>query len=135
MRSIAQAYGVLADGGRALGLRPETLEALIRPAAPPIEGVTDMVFRIPTCFSLGYMKPFPAFSFGSNEAAFGTPGMGGSFGFADPHVKIGFAYAPNRCGFYLWNDPRETALRIAVYRCLRGVQESRPERGARRQSH
>ena len=59
-------------------------------------------------FSLGYLKPFPKFRFGSSDKAFGTPGAGGSFGFADPDTGIGFAYAMNRAGFHLYNDPQGT---------------------------
>ena len=37
----------------------------------------------------------------------GTPGAGGSFGFADPETGIGFAYTMNRMGLRLFDDPRE----------------------------
>ena len=118
-RSVARAYGEFATGGTALGLKPETLDALKRPAVPPSGGRTDLVLHIESVFSLGYVKPFPRFVFGSAaELAFGTPGAGGSFGFADPDTKIGFAYAMNRTGFRLYDDPRELALRSALYRCL-----------------
>ena len=42
----------------------------------------------------------------------------GSFGFADPDVRLGYAYVMNKLGFYLENDPREKALRDAVYRAI-----------------
>jgi CubicO group peptidase (beta-lactamase class C family) len=118
-RSVARAYGEFATGGAALGLTAETLDALKRPAVPPSGGRVDLVLHIESVFSLGYVKPFPRFVFGSSaELAFGTPGAGGSFGFADPDTKIGFAYAMNRTGFRLYDDPRELALRDALYRCL-----------------
>jgi CubicO group peptidase (beta-lactamase class C family) len=118
VRSIAKAYDVFATGGHELGITAETLHALTTPAAPPSSGVRDMVLHTDTLFSLGYMKPFPAFNFGASEKAFGTPGLGVSFGYADPDARIGFAYAPNKLGFYLWDDPREMALRDALNRCL-----------------
>jgi CubicO group peptidase (beta-lactamase class C family) len=119
VRSIAKAYGEFATGGRELGITEETLDALVRPAAPPSRGIRDMVLHVDTSFSLGFIKPFPDFTFGTSEKAFGTPGFGISFGYADPDAQVGFAYAPNRTGFYSWGDPREKALREALSRCLR----------------
>ena len=60
-------------------------------------------------------KPIPAFNFGSSGRAFGAPGFGGSFGFADPDTGIGFAYVMNRLGFHIVSDPRELALRRALF--------------------
>jgi len=125
VRSIAKAYGEFATGGRELGITEETLDALIRPAAPPSQGLRDMVLHVDTSFSLGFIKPFPNFSFGTSEKAYGTPGFGISFGFADPDAQVGFAYAPNRMGFHNWDDPREKALRDALIRCLRGCADRR----------
>ncbi len=118
VRDIARAYGALATGGGALGLGERTLEELRRPADPPSGGIRDAVLLVETRFGFGYLKPSPAFRFGLGEAAFGTMGAGGSFGFADPDAGLGFAYAMNRMGFHVWSDPREEALREAVYRCL-----------------
>jgi CubicO group peptidase (beta-lactamase class C family) len=73
---------------------------------------------VDTRYAFGYLKPSPAFRFGSGEGAFGTMGAGGSFAFADPEAGVGFAYAMNRMGFHVWSDPRERALRVALYRCL-----------------
>ena len=50
--------------------------------------------------------------------AFGTPGTGGSFGFADPDARLGYAYVMNKTDFYMFDDPREKALRDALYRAL-----------------
>ena len=77
--------------------------------------------HIDTVFSLGYFKPFPQCRFGSSDNAFGTPGLGGSFGFADPDTGVGFGYVMNRCGFRLWSDPRELALRQAVFHDVLGA--------------
>jgi len=62
---------------------------------------------------------FPDFKFGSSDKAFGMPGTGGSLGYADPDVQVGFAYTPNKWKFYLFNDPRQMALRDALYACLK----------------
>ena len=118
VRDMAKAYSEFATGGKTLGLREETLNALKQPATPPRDGMLDVVLGVETIFSLGYAKPFPDFRFGRGEQAFGTPGAGGSFCFADPEAQVGFAYAMNKMGFYLWDDPREKSLRDAVYRCL-----------------
>jgi len=126
--AIAKAYGVAATGGRELGLTQSTLDALMRPAAPPSGGLRDVVLRLDSVFSLGYVKPFPSFRFGaSGGQAFGTPGAGGSFGFGDPETGIGFAYAMNRTGFHLWDDPREVALRDALYYTVLGEMHQRPD--------
>jgi hypothetical protein len=34
---------------------------------------------------------------------------------------IGFGYVMNRCGFHLWSDPRELALRQAVFHDILGA--------------
>ena len=120
-RSVAKAYGCVARGGCHLGLTASTLDALAKPAIPPTKGLRDKVLHVDTTFSLGYLKPFPKFTFGSTDKAFGTPGAGGSFGFADPDTGIGFAYAMNRAGFHLYNDPRELALRQALFHDVMGA--------------
>ena len=118
---MAKAYGAVATGGSDLGITPSTLDALAKPAIPPTNGLRDKVMHVDTVFSLGYFKPFPKFRFGSSDKAFGTPGLGGSFGFADPDTGIGFAYVMNRCGFHLWSDPRELALRQALFHDILGA--------------
>lgn len=119
-RAVAKAYGAFAAGGKDLGVRPETIAELSAPAPPPPAGSRDEVLKTDTSYSLGFFKPSAAFRFGTDEGAFGTPGAGGSFGFADPTAGVGFAYAPNRMGFHVWDDPRERALREALYACLQG---------------
>ena len=87
-------------------------------AIPPTLGLHDEVLQINMSFSLGYARPLTDFRFGSSGKAFGMTGTGGSFAYADPDAQIAFAYAPNRLGFYQRDDPREKALRDALYGCL-----------------
>ena len=113
-RAIARAYSVFATGGRELGLRAETLRELTAPAVPAAHGFYDECLKGEARFSLGFMKPGPEFPFG-NPDSFGAPGAGGSLGFADPQSHIGYAYVPNRKGVTLGGDPRDVALRDALY--------------------
>lgn len=127
-RAMARAYGEFAAGGRALGLRAETLQALAAPAVPPTRGFYDECMKGDGVqFSLGFMKHCPVWPFGGPES-YGSPGTGGSLGFADPEVGVGYAYVTNRIGTAITGDPREIALREAVYAALR------PSRAATRTS-
>jgi CubicO group peptidase (beta-lactamase class C family) len=113
-RGMARAYGVFATGGRELGLRPETLELLAAPAIPATHGFFDECMKAEARFSLGFMKPSPGWPFGS-EGSFGAPGTGGSLGFADPKAGVGYGYVTSGMGTVLTGDPRDLALRNAVY--------------------
>ena len=114
-RAIARAYSVFATDGMELGLRKETLDLLAAPAIPPTLGFYDECLKADGVqFSLGFMKPSSAWPFGS-ERSFGSPGSGGSLGFADPTLGIGYAYVTSQMGTNLAGDPREIALRDAIY--------------------
>jgi CubicO group peptidase (beta-lactamase class C family) len=115
-RAIARAYSAFAEGGAELGITPETFARITAP--PVMAGARDVVLGVPSWFSLGFLRPGPAVSFGSSPRAFGAPGAGGSFAFADPDARLGYAYVMNRLDFYLENDPREKSLRDAVYRAV-----------------
>jgi len=113
-RAIARAYSTFATGGCELGLRTDTLDALAAPAVPPARGFHDECMKSEVKFSLGFMKPSKTWPFG-NETSYGAPGAGGSFGFADPTAGIGYAYVTSKMGTYLTGDPRDLALRDAIY--------------------
>jgi CubicO group peptidase (beta-lactamase class C family) len=114
-RAMARAYSVFATGGRELELRPETLRALAAPAIAPSRGFYDeCMLGDGIQFSLGFMKSTPLIPFGS-EQAFGAPGAGGAMGFADPKTGIGYGYVTSQGGTSLSGDPRDVALRSAVY--------------------
>lgn len=112
-RAIAKAYGVFATGGAELGLLPGTLAALMAPAVPPAKGHFDEVLRDDARYSLGFMKPLDGFPFG-HSGAFGTPGAGGSLGYANPKVGLGYGYVTNRIGTGVDPDSRDVALRDAI---------------------
>lgn len=117
VRDIAKLYGELATGGERIGIDGATYDELTAQPETRGAGQTDVVLKTETNYALGYWKPFDGFTFGS-PSAFGAPGAGGSFAFADPDRRLGFAYAPNRMGTHIWDDPRESALRDAVLDCL-----------------
>jgi CubicO group peptidase (beta-lactamase class C family) len=124
-RAIARAYSAFAEGGAEVGITPETFARVIAP--PVVARPEDEVLGIPSYFSLGFLRPGPDVSFGSSPRAFGAPGAGGSFAFADPDARLGYAYVMNKMDFYLTDDPREKPLRAAVYRAMGRV-------GARRRA-
>jgi CubicO group peptidase (beta-lactamase class C family) len=115
-RAMARAYSALAEGGAELGLTPATLAALTAP--PEFHHPMDEVMGVPAYYSLGYLRPGPELGFGTSRRAFGTPGAGGSFAFADPDARLGYAYVMNKMDFYLFDDPREKPLRDAVHRSI-----------------
>ena len=113
-RAIAGAYNVFATGGEPLHLRPETLQALSAPAIPSAHGFYDECLKGDVRYSLGFMKPSPSWPFGG-ASSFGSPGSGGALGFADPESGIGYAYVTSQMGTTLTGDPRDVALRHALY--------------------
>jgi CubicO group peptidase (beta-lactamase class C family) len=123
-RAIARAYSAFAEGGTALGITPETFACITAP--PLVARPVDEVLGVPSYFSLGFLRPGPEVTFGSSPRAFGSPGAGGSFAFADPDARLGYAYVMNKLDFYLENDPREKALRDAVYRAIGRLTEGAP---------
>jgi CubicO group peptidase (beta-lactamase class C family) len=119
-RGMAHAYGVFATEGLALGLRKETLDLLAAPAIPPTHGFYDECLKGEVQFSLGFMKPCENWRFGGPRS-FGSPGTGGALGFADPDAGLGYAYVTSRMGTTFNGDPRDVALRGALYAALQEI--------------
>lgn len=119
--AIARLYGAAATADPALPLSTDVRDALTAMPAPPTRGERDKVLGVEVLFSLGLSKPAFGAVFGSSDKAYGTPGFGGSFGFADPDTGVGFSYVMNRLGFHLYSDPRELALRQALFRDVLGA--------------
>jgi CubicO group peptidase (beta-lactamase class C family) len=122
-RAIARLYSVFAEGGAELGIGPGTMASI---TAPPASGLPrDVVMGVPAYYSLGFLRPGPDALFGWSPRAFGTPGAGGSLGFADPDARLGYAYVMNKMDFYMFDDPREKALRDAVHRAIVALGDGR----------
>jgi hypothetical protein len=95
-------------------LTQETVNLLAAPAMPPTHGFYDECMKADGIqFSLGFMKSTPTWPFGSSRS-FGSPGSGGSLGFADPEVCVGYGYVTSQMGTALTGDPRDVALREAL---------------------
>ena len=124
-RSIAKVYSIFSQGAKQLNLKKETFDLLMQEASIPKNGAFDIVMGLDTYFSLGFLKPGPDLLYGNNRKVFGTPGAGGSYGFADPEKEIGYAYIMSKMGLYLVNDPREVALREAMYRCIERIEKGK----------
>jgi CubicO group peptidase (beta-lactamase class C family) len=117
-RAIARAYSVFATGGRELKLRAETLRALQAPAIPSANGFhDDCLLAADVRYSLGFTKTSSFWPFGS-EGSYGSLGAGGSMGFADPAAGVGYAYVTSKMGGALRGDPRDLALRHALYAAI-----------------
>jgi CubicO group peptidase (beta-lactamase class C family) len=87
----------------------------------------DATLLLPSRFTLGYVKSIdnrkepiaaPEDSVIISEAAFGHPGAGGSFGFADPEARFSFGYTMNRMGAGAGLNSRGQSLVDAVYQSM-----------------
>ena len=52
------------------------------------------------------------------DGSFGHPGAGGSLGYANPELGIGYGYVMNQMGGGVTSDPRTIALNDAVVTCM-----------------
>ncbi|MEU2789395.1 serine hydrolase domain-containing protein [Streptomyces sp. NPDC007100] len=115
-RGLAAVYRALAGGGL---VGPGTLAAMREPQSRP--GETDLVLGgivskdLPFAWATGYMVNSAGY-FGTNPAAFGHGGAGGSLAFADPENRLSYAYTMNKFGGGTsGGDLRNLALVDAVY--------------------
>ena len=126
-RGLAGMYAPLANGGSLNGVRLLDKKTLARMAAVSSSVSLDMTALAPIRFSLGYVKSTDnrrvpdctvddSVIFG--EEAFGHPGFGGAFGFADPAARMSFGYTMNRMGPGLGLNERGQSLVDAAYLSL-----------------
>ncbi len=121
---LARAYAPLSLDGSIDGIRlfDEDMLPLMRTTRSASS--MDTMLRIPTTFTLGFSKSWGAYALGEGEHvilgenAFGTPGFGGSIGFADGDARLAFGYVMNFHGPGVGLNRRGQSLIDATYRTL-----------------
>lgn len=116
-RALARLYGALACGGEIDGMRLLSHDLLKKATTVSAMG-TDIIFGFKSCIGLGFGLNRPAGFMGPNETTFGHPGYGGSIGFADPTVGIGFGFVTNSIPLGPAQDQRAANLIRALYQSL-----------------
>ena len=115
-RSLARFYAALI-GAAEPGLPPLLTPATLAEAMGPASSGPDRVLIVNSTFGHGFFRHSPISPM-SSPAAFGHPGRGGSLGFADPELGIGFGYVTNGMQPGVTGDIRSRALIAAVRDCL-----------------
>lgn len=123
-RGLAGMYAPLANGGVQRRVKLLSADSIARMGQVSMASHLDETLRVPTRFSLGFMKSMDNRARGNfgnvllGESAFGHVGAGGSIGFADPQCGMSFGYTMNRMGDGLLLNARGQGLVDAAYRCL-----------------
>jgi CubicO group peptidase (beta-lactamase class C family) len=85
--------------------------------ATPVTTGPDKCLMVETKFSMGFATPDGLQALGGPRS-FGHSGAGGSLGYADPDLGIGYGYVMNHMTASLIGDPRTRGLSDAVTTCL-----------------
>jgi CubicO group peptidase (beta-lactamase class C family) len=116
-RSLARAYGMLANGGRLEGvqwLSQDSVELFSMPHARSYDPQRARDLE----YGLGYRRNVELQEFGSPINAYGHAGLGGSIGFADPDAQVGFAFVVNSLDISSNGPARALQLVKALYDCI-----------------
>ncbi len=115
-QGLARLYaGMLPEGLDGVRLLSEEgLAGLVESATS--NGRTDLLMGFTDGWGRGVMLN-PGGIYGPGPRAFGHSGWGGSFGCADPDLKLGVGYVCNQMGSEATFDPRAVALSDAIVRC------------------
>ncbi len=119
-RSLARFYAALIGASERPGgaaLPPLFGPGLLARAMGPAVSGPDRVLIVNSTFGLGFFRHGPTSPMAS-PASFGHPGRGGSLGFADPELGIGFGYVTNGMQPGVTGDIRSRTLIGAVRECL-----------------
>ncbi|MGA5703016.1 serine hydrolase domain-containing protein [Peterkaempfera bronchialis] len=114
-RAVAGFYAALAGAGE----DPLFGAAALAEAMGPASTGPDRVLMVPTVFGHGFFRHGPTSPMAS-PASFGHPGRGGSLGFGDPELGLGFGYVTNGMQPGVTGDIRSRTLIDAVRNCLVG---------------
>ncbi len=119
--SLAKFYAMLAGGGVLEGRRFFDSHTIDWMTTTLTQG-RDRVLLMETAFSAGFMRDptdtsghKTRASFGPSLSAFGHPGAGGSFAFADPENRLAFAYTMNQMEPGVLPNAKSLRLVAAVY--------------------
>ena len=114
-RSIARMYAACV--GEVDGIRLLTPEQIADATTQRTEGPDIVILNLDLQFGLGFFVPSSLLQLGGPKS-FGHFGMGGSMGWADPEVELGFGYVMNRMELGLAGDLRSYSLVNATYASL-----------------
>jgi CubicO group peptidase (beta-lactamase class C family) len=116
-RALAALYSALATDGKLNGkniLKPETIEMATQTQS---QGECQVMF-FPLRVGVGFMLDIPEYQISPSGKIFGHPGMGGSFGYADPEARFGVGYTMNKMELpdpQNREDPRWRGMFDAIY--------------------
>ena len=113
-RSIARMYA--ATIGEVDGVRLLDRDTMNLARTQRVMG-DDLTLLVPSRFGAGYWLHDTSTPM-IQDGSFGHPGAGGSLGYANPELGIGYGYVMNRMGAQLTGDPRTIALNDAVLASL-----------------
>ena len=116
-RALARLYACLGNYGELDGVRLMS-EATVRKMSERQTLRPDKVIMVPVGWALGFMtggtEGWPQ---GPRVTAFGHAGLGGSIGFADPEIGMGFGFVTNALAMDLIGYGRTAALAAAARAC------------------
>ncbi|MCB0967561.1 MAG: beta-lactamase family protein [Ilumatobacter sp.] len=113
-RSLAKMYA--ATIGEVDGVRLLDTDTMNAARTQRVNG-DDLTLLLPSRFGAGYWLHDTSTPM-IQDGSYGHPGAGGSLGFANPELGIGYGYVMNRMGNHLTGDPRTLALNEAVLASL-----------------